>query len=249
MFIVTTCHVCGREKMLAGDTPTSFYVELTDTGYVSATCSNGHDVMSSIQNFDFELLFDLAGMALLDGFSREAVGTFATAVERARETYIRCSFHSDFKPNATFERTWREVRRQSERQLGAFLFAWLGNEHCEPRNFSQKEIELRNNCVHYGAIPSFQDALAFGQSALEMIEEIHTALVKDGSEKIMAEVFRRAMRSDAGTSRKEGKQVSTTCLPTMIAPWNADRDPRKPLKDRLPELAKYRRILWQRPEI
>lgn len=234
--------------MLAGQEPTAFYIELTDAGCISATCSNGHDIMSSIQNFDFDLLFDLAGMALLDGYSREAVGTFATAVERARETYVRCNFHPDHKPNPLFETTWKEVRRQSERQLGAFLFTWLANEKSEARSFSQREVELRNNCVHYGTIPTFQEALAFGQSALEMIEAIHTALTSEDPEKLGREVFRRTMRGRAGESLKAGRQVSTQCLPTMIAPWNAGRDPIRSLSDRLPELAKYRQWLWRRPD-
>ena len=56
--------------------------DLEETGVYDLTCPSSHRTAFCLQNFKFELLFDLGLQAIDDGYYREAVSSFASALER-----------------------------------------------------------------------------------------------------------------------------------------------------------------------
>src|SRR5690242_5124238 len=95
--------------------------DLEENGVYELTCEKGHLTIYGLQNFRFQLLFEMGLGAILDGYYREAVSAFASAVERFHETYIRIVAESNGTPAAAFDASWKHMRKQSERQLGAFI--------------------------------------------------------------------------------------------------------------------------------
>lgn len=63
-------------------------VEFRDDGLYKVACPRGHVTVTAIQEQKFEVLFDLGAMALLDGYTREAVSSMAASLECFFEYYV-----------------------------------------------------------------------------------------------------------------------------------------------------------------
>jgi hypothetical protein len=116
-------------------------------------CSNKHITKLICENQKFEILFDMAISALLDGYGREAVSTFAAAQERFHEFCIQVFLANMQVNKAAFRDTWKHVVNQSERQLGAYYFLYLVHFNTTPAS-DQGKIEFRNKVIHNGLIPT-----------------------------------------------------------------------------------------------
>ena len=97
------------------------FAESFDERVISFTCRRGHDCHTLIQSPKFELLLDSGAAALDAGFTLEAVGAYAAALERFFEfsTRVICS-HLGMN-ETTFSTMFSQMAAQSERQLGAFM--------------------------------------------------------------------------------------------------------------------------------
>jgi hypothetical protein len=141
------------------------------SGKLTLRCAQGHTTDVTLPIPLFELLFDIGCGALLDGYAREAVTTFASSFERFAE--FTCRFLLA-RRRVSFEGVdawWNEVRKQSERQLGSFVALWIADFRSPPPMLSPKQVELRNNCVHNGYIPTEGKATAYGEGVLRSVVE------------------------------------------------------------------------------
>jgi hypothetical protein len=145
--------------------------EIQDEPVYQVKCSKGHNTKCLVQHVKFELLFDLGFNALIDGYYREAVSSFASALERLYEFAIRI-FISDSATDELFEQTWKKVANQSERQLGAFLFLYLDKIKKIPAVLSENDILFRNRVIHKGYISSKDESVAFGEAVRTIANEV-----------------------------------------------------------------------------
>jgi hypothetical protein len=126
------------------------------------------------------VLYLIAGNALLDGYLREAVLSFTGAMERYFEFAVRVLARSNGIPQASLDTAWNLVSKQSERQFGAFVLAWLfeAQEHFSeaPLAAIQRHAEFRNGVVHKGKIPRSEECLAYGQHVANVIAPIERFL-------------------------------------------------------------------------
>lgn len=173
MRLVIYCSRCDEEA-LAGqhDMPTSSTAELREDGLYDITCVNGHRTLSVLQLHRHEVLFEMAAHAILDGYYREAVASFAASLERFYEFFIRSKFYEDGVPVEVIESAWKGVGGSSERQLGAFIFLYTQTFKSSPTLLHKLKTEFRNKVIHKGLIPSKEDALDFGQAVLDVIRPI-----------------------------------------------------------------------------
>src|SRR5262245_59908037 len=135
------------------------------SGKLTLRCEQGHTTVVTLPIPAFELLFDFGCSALLDGYSREAVTSFASSFERFEEFACRLLLA---RRNVSFERVdawWKEVAAQSERQMGSFVALWI-SEFGPPPLLTNKLAELRNQCIHKGRIPPESEAKAYGEAVL-----------------------------------------------------------------------------------
>src|SRR4051794_31915548 len=119
MRLPISCMECFRVDGHPSDLAIS--VELRDDGLYTATCPKGHVTVTAVQEHKFEVLFDMGAMALMDGYTREAVSSIAASLERFFEYYMLVISLKYGLKYEQFRKAWNPISRLSERQLGAFL--------------------------------------------------------------------------------------------------------------------------------
>ncbi|WP_052452945.1 hypothetical protein [Paenibacillus polymyxa] len=164
--------------------------DLTDSLSYDFTCNRGHKNVFLLQSHKFELLFQMGLYAFSDGYFREAVSNFAAAVERFHEFCIavlswelgnknvvtdqNSDVHShslmDEHFNVEYKNAWKELSRQSERQLGAYIMLYLVTFKRKPILMSHKWVEFRNRIVHKGTFPDTDDTNEYARVTFDYIK-------------------------------------------------------------------------------
>jgi len=116
------------------------------------------------------MLFEIALNAIIDGYPREAISSFAASVERFFEFSLRVLSRNRQVMPQIFDVVWRLVSKQSERQLGAFVFLYAASFGEEPHILSNRMTELRNDVIHRGKLPDEKQVLEFGDAAYKVIQ-------------------------------------------------------------------------------
>ena len=139
-----------------------------------------------LRKHKFEMLFDLATRALMDGYAREAVASFAASLERFFEFYTRAAVlerasnaGEDFaEASGRLEQTWKLMAAQSERQLGAFSLAYLWREGQVPDFLTPQALgsDLRNRVIHRGYLPQRNEVDAYAARVFALIDRLLTRL-------------------------------------------------------------------------
>ncbi|ADV66389.1 hypothetical protein [Deinococcus maricopensis] len=161
-------------------------VPYADTGMHDVRCASCRARYALyLRQHKFETLFDFGARALLDGYGREATLNFASSLERALEFYLRATTLERAAgtdapledAQAALDATWRTVASQSERQLGAFAFAYLTREGRAPDFLTPGALgtDFRNRVVHRGYIPTRAEVDAYA----EKVYAITTRLLRD----------------------------------------------------------------------
>lgn len=145
-------------------------VEFRDDGKYELICSHGHETTTILQQQKFEVLFDIGAHAILDGYYRESVSSFAASLERFYEFSIRVFLSEASGADSLFKVCWKSVSNQSERQLGAFLFLWASSFKAPPILLSNDHVSFRNAVIHKGKIPTKDDAIDFGNAVLDVLQ-------------------------------------------------------------------------------
>lgn len=165
--------------------------------YYEFICSKGHKNRFFLQVELYELLFQQATYCINDGYYREAIGTFNTAVERFMEFSIEMLFTMETQGGVDFTEFWNLIKRQSERQIGAFYLLWSKHFKNKPYILEDAKVinnktykQIRNEVIHQGYIASKEEAIAFGEKTFEYLIE-HRRII---NEAIKEEEFLPGMR-------------------------------------------------------
>jgi hypothetical protein len=167
------CVMLQAQKGLEGE-PVDIDVpvkELNQSGIYEVECRLGHKSTNVIDNIDFEMLFEYGVNALADSYYRDAVASFASALERYFEFFVKAALHTQQADFSVIDKAWKSIAGQSERQLGAYtmLYTQLFGQEA-PLLSSNKEVPFRNSVIHKGHIPSREEAVRFGDKVLELME-------------------------------------------------------------------------------
>jgi len=234
-------------------------IELQNDGLYKVTCPRGHVTVTAIQEQKFEVLFDLGAMALLDGYTREAVSSIAASLERFFEYYVAVVSLKHGIAHEHFIKAWSPISKRSEQQVGAFLFLYLieNKKPLEPLILNAKPVldgrsrgntptwsEFRNDVIHNGYIPSSVQVIEYGDLIYQFIYRLIAELRASCSEFMGKAVFHHLTR---GHDVADGKPIGTMSVPTLISLVRTDR-PAEHLRDALPGLEKYRRWLYAGPQ-
>ncbi|TWG61202.1 hypothetical protein [Bacillus subtilis] len=138
-------------------------VEINEKSDYVLTCPNGHRRNYLLQLKQFELLYELGAHALIDGYTREAVTSFAVSVERLYEYCIKIFMIKSGVSKDVRDRTFKMISNSSERQLGAFYFLYLNEFKESPEPIKNEMVNFRNKVTHKGEIPSYKDTLAYAE--------------------------------------------------------------------------------------
>lgn len=175
MIIRLFCPKCAHEVSnkltdhAAIDVPVPV-TRIADDGQYEVVCGKGHKSIVILDNMKFELLYEMGLNALIDGYPREAVSSFVASLERFYEFYWRVVMSHFDVSHEDSKATWKPLSKQSERQLGAYVSASLLLTKCAPTLLNQnKEVQLRNNVIHNGYVPTKEEAISFGNSVMKLI--------------------------------------------------------------------------------
>lgn len=212
MRLLIPCMKCLQES----GNPTGEFarVEFRDDGKYVLTCSNGHETTTILQQQKFEVLFDIGANAILDGYHREAVSSFAASLERFYEFSIRAFLSQSSGSDSLFKACWKSVSSQSERQLGAFVFLWASHFNSPPALLANSQVSFRNDVVHKGKIPTKEEALAFGNAVLGVLRPNMLALrekLPDATQQVVFYHLRDAQTPEAIAP------CATMCTSTIVS--------------------------------
>jgi hypothetical protein len=152
-----------------------FAAEMDDNGVVHITCDKGHKTAGVFLGRKHQFLFESGCRALLDDYTNEAVSSFSTALERAYEFFIRVTYRKLGVPSILLDKTWKNVKAQSERQFGAFLLLYpaiAGASFDLPARIT----ELRNKVIHRGYIARSEEVLEYAKDIFYFIRQIMAVL-------------------------------------------------------------------------
>ncbi len=239
LVLATPCPHCSRAvppiRSLA-------LLEYRDEAWYEVTCSNGHEFRTILQEQKHEILFEIGAHAILDGYYREAVSSFTSSMERFHEFAIRCVLVKLGAAEDEVDTAWRQVSNQTERQLGAFVFSWLSNFHETPGLLSAEEAGFRNAVVHEGKIPTFDEALWFGNRVFDVLRPQIRALQWQGSDAV-GKVIHRRMR-EAMKEMGNDKAISSMGGGLIMSVSSVTSDSEnKPLEAYLKQLERYRAFI------
>lgn len=186
MKILKWCHECSNN----GEKDNAAVLTITNDTVYTVVCDKGHSQKVSLPHLKHEVLFEFGVSAIVDGYYREAISSFAAALERYYEHFIRVIFIG--RNIDSFDQAWKEVKSQSERQLGAYIFIHLYTLGVKPELLSNKMTQTRNNAIHKGLIPTKEEAIEFGFSVAKIINTGNDNLHKHFS-KQLEEVLRQVL--------------------------------------------------------
>jgi hypothetical protein len=226
MKLMMECRKCYKQAKQQGKKQTTYCdVEVTDHGVYHLKCPHGHDSIVLLHDHVYTLLMESGAFALMDGYAREAVSSFASAVERFYEYITKVLATAHGVPPGEIKAFWKSVKSQSERQLGAFRMAFMMEFKKAPPVMNQKDVEFRNDVIHKGHFASRADALNYGQQCINHIIHILdmvTAKHANGAQK----AFDMSLYEERMATAK-GKQDLQMVQGTVLATRNYlfGRDP------------------------
>lgn len=141
----------------------------TNDGLYEFMCPNGHTICLDFLCNHFQILFENAIYALVDGYYIEALSSFASSYERFMEFFIQVVSKSRGVAPDELKKTWKLVASQSERQLGAFIIVFMKEFGKELKLLSKSSVGLRNKVIHKGYFPSKGECIKYGEEVLQFI--------------------------------------------------------------------------------
>lgn len=239
MRIYLTCMQCLIET--GRPSPEMAAVPLEDSGLYRMTCDRGHETVNCLQQMRFEVLVDLAANAIIDGYYREAVSSFASALERFHEFYVRLQCDRHKVDQANLEAAWKHVASQSERQLGAFVFLYLLEHKTPPPMLRPSDVEFRNAVIHKGKIPAREKAIEFGEQVVQIIMAI-LAPLRAQADDLVQRAAREHLRKLAELARAENPKVASMTVVTLVCLARSLSEPQPTLREWITMLEKRPRF-------
>lgn len=207
------CTVCAEAG--ASGAATTVFVPVNDSSIYEVTCKAGHSTIGVVAEQRYEVLFQIGLCAIVDSYHREAVSSFAAALERFYEFAVAVFALHIGVDLSEIEAAWKAISQQSERQLGAFISAYLLAEGRAPSVLPEKVVKLRNAMVHKGKIPTREEALAFGDTVLNVVRP--TLRILHGRYRVTFDRHKLNLHlATLQEPRLKGKKVTLHSLPMAL---------------------------------
>lgn len=179
MKVYTFCHKCTMERQ-SPRIRIEGVLSLQEVNFYHFKCCKNHDNLVEIQAFKFELLFESGLHAIRDNYLMESVSSLTASLERFYEFFIRIKLLSNGFSSNDFNKIFKIIANQSERQYGAFLFLYgFSYNQNPPVLIDNKSIEFRNKIIHKGYLPSEDEVLKYAEDIFRVIRYYYIMLLKD----------------------------------------------------------------------
>jgi len=211
------CMKCATNK----DIPVFSFknIEMNEDGLYEMECINGHKTVIISQNEKFEILFDMGINALKNGYKQEAVACIHASMERFHEWCTKVILTNNGVELEKIEKTWNLVKKQSERQLGAFYFLYLYASKKAPSGFKDDKTAFRNRVIHEGYIPKYEEVFEYCVYVMDYIRSILKQFKIDYSESISTLTNYKLSKL---TEKAQNRGISTMCMPTILGLYTGE---------------------------
>lgn len=162
--------------------------EIGDSGVHVGSCPFQHQVRYWTPKPAHELLFDVGGKALLDGYFREAVSSFAATLEQAFEYYVEVSCLAAGIAHGEVTKLLRSNRRD-QRRAGMVSVSYLRDTGQDFPFLVPRWVEFRNNVIHNAAWPTRMKTLEYGDFVAKTVGALYQTL---GEKKVAYDEKRRS---------------------------------------------------------
>lgn len=171
MKLIINCPFCSWSSKIKGLEPSGIgsYQANTDSNIFVYDCwPEKHVSVIYFYEKKFEILFESGLRAINDYYYREAVASLSAALERFYEYCIQLILLERID-NKIFNKTWKYISNQSERQLGAFIFVFLQAFNTLPSILDTDSIGFRNKVIHKGYFPDLKETELFLHNIFRII--------------------------------------------------------------------------------
>ena len=206
MKVVLHCPECGIDAGQFMSDP----IPQNDSRY-SINCPRGHEFQVEILNFQFEKFFETSIYSIVNGYYREAVGALAASYESFVRLFIEIVVSARKTDESSSQEAWKKIAKQSERQLGAYIYLHLIEFNSMPLLIPESKTALRNRVIHQGYFPDKDECLAYGRCILASIRNAKSKL--HDSEALTIEVSKSILKT--GDHSREGGGMSYLVWPLV----------------------------------
>ncbi len=188
-----------------------------ELSYEDVPCTNGHQIKIFLTNQKFEVLFQGGTFAIFDGYYREAVASFSSALECLYLFAIELILYKKGIDREQIEKTLKAISL-SERRLGAFLALYLIEAGVKLSTLENEKVrsgynkdakKFRNDVIHNGKIPTKQQTLEYGNIVLRHIREVCGWFNISEYQSITEEILELKIEKDCSENKTKGKLVNT----------------------------------------
>lgn len=215
-------------------------VGFRDDGRYELLCDRGHRTVTIIQEAKYEVLFEIGVNAIIDGYYREAVSSFAACLERFYEFASSVLLEEAHIERKDVLASWKLVSPSSERQLGAFAFLWLRHFAEVPVLLSTNNVAFRNDVVHKGVIPTPERAVAFGDAVLDVVLPKLARMRSELQESLHKAVFYTL--SERRAPEDGSLQPATMTIPTIFRLAQSESDEKQTVASHVARVSIARRV-------
>ena len=210
MYVPFSCQKC---KEMGLDSSQAKVLSLyRDDGIYDIQCKHGHNFVGVFQRHLYQILFEIGAYAILDGYYRESVASFASSLERFLEYYIQVIAISKNIDMEAYKKAWKLISAQSERQFGAFIFIYLYVNKKPPNLLTEKYRSFRNDVIHKGKIPTKEKAIEYGDCVKNTIEDLTLELCEIDQEAMNTVVRQFLAEAQSKIGGQYAQNVSTTTI-------------------------------------
>lgn len=233
MKLLIPCGEClGEGKISTGSIRIE---EIRDDGIYEVICSEGHTSKTVLREQKFQILFEIGAHAIIDGYYREAISSFTSSLERFHEFCIKFFCQKNGIEGEAYQKIWKNVSKQSERQLGAFIFLWTTEFKISPDILHQDNVSFRNRVIHNGYIPNKEEAIKYGTSILKLIQTKIYQLKREYPEELEAAILQNPQETQPNL-------ITTICNQPLINLADQEK-PILSLEELLLTVSEWRKIV------
>ena len=189
MKISTTCMKCVMDNPESHVSVEGF-IPIQENDLYHFKCLNGHDNLLEIQAFKFEILFESGLCAIKDKYFLESGLSLTASIERFYEFFIRIVMKANGLTSDIFEKIFKNIANQSERQFGAFVCIYgLIYKENPPVLLNNKFVEFRNKVVHKGYLPNENEVLEYAKEVFKIIKFYYSKILSENHKYIFDYLF------------------------------------------------------------
>lgn len=214
----TYCHECAEENK---GTHIIAIGEINSNLISICECPNGHKFISGLMHELFDILYLSAVDSYFNGSFSESVMSFTASLERTYEYFIKATL---IKEGCTLEKIdsfWKELKNQSERQLGSFCSQYLKVTNSS-WHLNTEMVAFRNSVIHKGYFATSEEVKKYAEYTTSL-QMVILNVLKDNFNKECSQLYFHQKEMNSKSTETLQKETNLKFVATgqpSLLKWN-----------------------------